>query len=174
MEYAVETLKVRNIIVLGHEHCFGAPANVDGAAQSDPNIESKIESKCESGALAPASWFVPIVQAAHRLEQRVFHDDAAYAEEARMDRDLIESLSTADALAGDDPEQLALLSVMQCLRNLRSDPDISQRESQGVLCLHGAYYNIETGRLLALHEGRKKFVPVATEVYAIALRATDR
>ena len=166
VEYAVETLKVRNIVVLGHEHCFGALAALSGAGEK--------ESKGGAGAQPTTGLFGSIVQAAHLIEHCVFHDDAAHADDSRIDRDLIESLPTPVARAADDPEQLALLSVLQCLRNLRADPNVSRREGQGALALHGAYYSLESRRLLALHEGRRRFVPVAAEVYAIALRTTDR
>ena len=137
VDYALETLKVRHIVVLGHARCGGVRAYLDGAAESG-----------SGAAPALAGWIGLIAPAARRLAVRP--GDCAAA------------------------EQLAHLSVMQSLDNLRGHPNISRREREGELRLHGAYFDIESARLLALHEGQGAFLPVAPEIYAMALRATDR
>jgi carbonic anhydrase len=58
-------------------------------------------------------------------------------------------------------EQLALASVAQGLVNLRGFPWIADRERQGNLRLHGAYFGIAAGTLLALDESSGRFEPVA-------------
>ncbi len=58
-------------------------------------------------------------------------------------------------------ERLALASVGQGLINLRSFPWIAERERQGKLALHGAYFGIASGALLALNEAHGSFVPVS-------------
>ena len=43
-----------------------------------------------------------------------------------------------------------MASIGQGLMNLRSFPWIAERERQGKLALHGAYFGIASGALLAL------------------------
>ncbi|SRR5579875_141117 len=58
-------------------------------------------------------------------------------------------------------ERLALASIIQGLANLRSFPWIAERERQGKLNLHGAYFGISKGSLLALDEQDGKFEPIS-------------
>jgi len=58
-------------------------------------------------------------------------------------------------------ERLARESVIQGLANLRSFPYIAAREAEGKLRLHGAYFGIIDGLLLALDEVSGAFLPVA-------------
>lgn len=58
-------------------------------------------------------------------------------------------------------ERLARESVIQGLANLRSFPYIAAREAEGKLKLHGAYFGIADGLLLALDEATGRFLPVA-------------
>jgi carbonic anhydrase len=64
---------------------------------------------------------------------------------------------------GDYVEQLARQSVIQGLANLRSFPYIAAREAEGKLKLHGAYFGIAEGLLLALNESTGTFLPVTAE-----------
>jgi carbonic anhydrase len=65
-------------------------------------------------------------------------------------------------------ERLALASISEGLINLRSFPWIAARERQGKLALHGAYFGIASGTLLALDEARGSFVPVSSEAHCTA------
>ncbi len=56
-------------------------------------------------------------------------------------------------------ERLALASIVQGLANLRTFPWIAEREQQGQLILHGAYFDITTGTLLALDGVSGRFEP---------------
>jgi carbonic anhydrase len=72
---------------------------------------------------------------------------------------------------GHDPfdtyvERLAQTSVIQGLANLRTFPFIKAREDEGKLKLHGAYFGIAEGRLLALDEATGEFLPVAGGTFA--------
>lgn len=62
---------------------------------------------------------------------------------------------------GDYVEKLALESVKQSLANLRTFPCVRTLEERGRLKLHGAYFGVATGRLLALDETTGGFEPVA-------------
>lgn len=54
-------------------------------------------------------------------------------------------IEPAGAPLDDYIERLALASIVQGLANLRTFPWIAEREQQGQLILHGAYFDISTG-----------------------------
>ncbi|PNG26876.1 carbonic anhydrase [Methylocella silvestris] len=66
-------------------------------------------------------------------------------------------------------ERLAFASIIQGLANLRTFPKIAALEKRGLLTLHGAYFGIAAGKLLALDEGTGRFEPVSSEVHAAVL-----
>jgi carbonic anhydrase len=66
-------------------------------------------------------------------------------------------------------ERLALASIVQGLANLRSFPSIVTLEQRGMLALHGAYFGIADGKLLALDEAKGTFEPVAEQAHREAL-----
>jgi carbonic anhydrase len=65
-------------------------------------------------------------------------------------------------------ERLALASVVQGLANLRSFPWIAARERQGKLALHGAYFGIASGALIAFDEASGSFAPISSEAHCAA------
>jgi carbonic anhydrase len=65
-------------------------------------------------------------------------------------------------------ERLALASIIQGLANLRSFPSIATLEQRGKLTLHGAYFSIVDGVLLALDEATGAFAPVAEQAHRAA------
>ena len=66
-------------------------------------------------------------------------------------------------------QRLELEAVKQGLRNLRSFPMIATLERRHYLHLHGAYFGVMDGRLLALDEASGTFSPVAGDAHAAAL-----
>lgn len=64
-------------------------------------------------------------------------------------------------------ERLSLASIIQGLANLRSFPAVTTLEERGHLSLHGAYFNISNGQLLALDEASGRFEAVAVEAHAV-------
>ncbi|ARN82380.1 carbonic anhydrase [Methylocystis bryophila] len=68
-------------------------------------------------------------------------------------------------------ERLELEAVKQGLRNLRTFPWIATLEKRHYLHLHGAYFGVMDGRLLALDEARNVFSEVAPMSHALALEA---
>lgn len=58
-------------------------------------------------------------------------------------------------------ERLAFESVRQSLINLRTFPCVRSLEEKGRLSLHGAYFGVADGRLLALDEAAGEFRPVS-------------
>jgi len=73
----------------------------------------------------------------------------------------------------DDPAYLQRLefeSIKQALRHLRDFPMIRDRELRGEIELHGAYFGVMDGRLLALDKARDEFTPVAERLHLAAAR----
>ncbi len=68
-------------------------------------------------------------------------------------------------------ERLELEAVKQGLRNLRTFPWIETLERRRYLHLHGAYFAVMDGRLLAFDEARNTFEEVAPKSHALALEA---
>jgi carbonic anhydrase len=66
-------------------------------------------------------------------------------------------------------ERLEFESIKQALRNLRSFPMINVLEQRHYLHLHGAYFGVMDGRLLALDETTGQFNPVAPAVHAASM-----
>lgn len=65
-------------------------------------------------------------------------------------------------------ERLALASIARGLVNLRSFPSIATLERRGKLSLHGAYFGISDGKLLALDEAAGRFEPIALPAHRAA------
>ena len=66
-------------------------------------------------------------------------------------------------------EALALESIKQSLVNLRSFPCIRTLEERGKLKLHGCYFGVMDGRLLAYDAATDAFQSIAGELHAAAL-----
>lgn len=86
----------------------------------------------------------------------------------------IKLLGPATALAGppDTPgyeQRLALASIKQSIVNLRSFACVRTLEERGQLQLHGAFFGVEDGRLLALDAASGEFRAIAADAHAGAL-----
>ncbi len=66
-------------------------------------------------------------------------------------------------------ERLSLASIIQGLANLRTFPAVANLEKRGILSLHGAYFGILEGKLLALDEPSGRFLPISEKAHAAAL-----
>lgn len=66
-------------------------------------------------------------------------------------------------------ERLAEASVKQSLDNLRSFPCVKILEEKGRLALHGAFFDVMSGKLRALNPATGKFAAIAAEAHAAAL-----
>jgi carbonic anhydrase len=86
-------------------------------------------------------WIRLIAPAARRLGQVPAAFDASYA------------------------QRLGLESVKQGLRNLRTFPKVAALERVEALKLHGAFFEIEDARLLALDEAGDEFVQIAAPAH---------
>jgi carbonic anhydrase len=73
-----------------------------------------------------------------------------------------------DPITPDYVERLAFESIKQGVANLRSFPWIATLEQRHYLSLHGAYFGVMDGRLLALDEASGEFSQVAPQAHAAA------
>lgn len=125
LEFAVQFLKVEEILVMGHGLCGGCAAalskQMDGAAHG------------EGGFIA--SWISILDDA--QAEVAAKHGTTSPAAERAME----------------------LAAVKVSLNNLRSFPCVREKEADGSLTLHGAFFAISDGLLHVLDEGSGEFEP---------------
>ena len=123
VEYAVEALGVRDIIVCGHSDCGAMkalmnPSMMDGM----PNV---------------AAW--------------LRHSAAA--------RQVVET-SYPELDPADRPRTAALENVVVQLNHLRTHPAVAACIARGELTLHGWYFDIHAGGVLALDGDTGQFRPI--------------
>ncbi len=136
LEFAVLSLAVEHIVVMGHASCGGVRAFVDNAGEAPPPGDFI------------GHWMSLIKPAAERVGPP----------EAPLDL---------------YAERLAKASIIHTLANLRTFPYVRERETHGQLALHGAYFGVADGRLLALDEKSGEFLPISEAAHAKAF-ATPR
>lgn len=125
LEFAVQFLKVEEIVVMGHGLCGGCAAalskQMQGAAHG------------EGGFIA--SWISML--------------DDSQAE-----------VSAKYGVTGREAEQaMEHAAVKVSLNNLRTFPYVTDKEANGSLTLHGAFFAISDGVLHILNEASGKFEP---------------
>jgi carbonic anhydrase len=135
LEFAVASLKVEHIVVMGHASCGGVRAYVEAA--NDPHRAPPLPGDFIG------LWMSLIKPVAEKLGQP---------------QEPLELYT----------ERLAKASIMHTLGNLRSFPYVREREASGQLILHGAYFGISDGKLLALDEQTGVFLPIAEVLHAQA------
>ncbi len=125
LEFAVQFLKVEEILVMGHGLCGGCAAALtramDGAAHG------------EGGFIA--SWISMLDEA--QAEVAAKHGTSGAAAERAME----------------------LAAVKVSLANLRTFPCVQEKEGDGSLTLHGAFFAISDGILHVLDEASGAFEP---------------
>ncbi|WP_455476185.1 carbonic anhydrase [Bartonella sp. B17] len=127
IEYAVQFLGVKHIVVLGHACCGGISSALKGACkslQSDDFIGQWIN------LLAPAAKVVVSDKSMTMTEQQT---------------------------------ALERLSIHDSLKNLEIFPWIKARKDQGILTLHGAWFDISNGQLWAMNPETGSFVCMKDE-----------
>lgn len=63
-------------------------------------------------------------------------------------------------------ERLGKAAIIHTLTNLRTFPYVREREASGKLVLHGAYFGVADGRLLALDKEQGVFLPIREAAHA--------
>jgi carbonic anhydrase len=123
LEFGVQALKVKHIVVLGHAFCGGIRAFAD-----------------EQEPLSPGDfigrWMSQIAPAAASLGPRRHEEGHAYL------------------------HRLEFASVELSLQNLMSFPCVRILVERGKLALHGAYFGVDSGRLLVRNPATGTFEPV--------------
>ncbi len=114
IEFAVKSLNVEHVIVLGHSNCGGIQALMSGEGITENRFE----------------FIGPWLRIAHRARDKV----------------LVELSQKPRTLQTRACEQAAILVSLE---NLLSFPWIRARVDQGSLALHGWYFEIDTGEMLA-------------------------
>ena len=120
LEFGVRKLNVEHLIVLGHAHCGGIRALLEGDMQKEDVFISE--------------W-MGIADAAREQVNLEFADAGSAARHRACE------------------QQAILIS----LRNLMTFSWIRERVEQGMLSLHGWYFDIERGELLGYDTSAKQF-----------------
>jgi carbonic anhydrase len=136
IEFAVKNLEVEHIIVMGHSHCGGIEALMQGEGITQSHYEFI------------GAW----VRIAKRARDWVL-------------RELPEEPPAVQARAC---EQVAILVSLD---NLLSFPWIRERVDKNTLALHGWYFDIDIGELLAYSAETKTFLSLVSG--AVSDDATD-
>lgn len=120
LEFAVQALRVKHIVVMGHGRCGGVHAFV--RRSRNPGLEDD--------ALSPGDfigkWMTLISPAAESLPAQEDESDHDYA------------------------ERLALSSIRNSIENLLTFPCVNILHGRGKLQLHGAMFDVTTGLLKTL------------------------
>jgi carbonic anhydrase len=115
LEFAVQSLKVKHIVVMGHGRCGGIRAAL--MPGSEPLSPGDFIGK----------WMSLVAPAAEAVSGNTM------------------------MTATERQTALERISIRYSIANLRSFPDVRLLESQGLLSLHGAWFDISTGELWAMN-----------------------
>jgi len=133
IEYAVRTLAVSHVIVLGHAQCGG----IQGL------IRLRTGQKAEDDFVSP--W---VSIAGSALDPYINGADGTERNKADAER-LIQQ-----------PEVVERAAVRTSVDNLLTFPFVRERVENGTLSLHGWWFNLEDGELWAIDPKSKFFKPV--------------
>ena len=124
IQFAVEALNVKRIIIMGHEKCGGIRGLMQGY---QPTREIDFI----------GTW----MKIMEPVKQRVLKQLAACS---------VEEQNRACELG----------SIIMSLNNLRSFPWVKEREEKGEIALHGWYFDMSQGALLAYSDRSDAFLPM--------------
>jgi carbonic anhydrase len=121
IEFAINSLEVSNVVVMGHGRCGGIRAALDPEAK--PLDAGDFIGKWMS-MLGPVSAQVG---------------------------------SNQLLTAGERQTALERISIRNSIANLRTFPYVQRREDEGVLAVHGAWFDISTGELWVMNSDSGDF-----------------
>ncbi len=124
IQYAIEALNVKRVIIMGHEKCGGIRALMQGY---QPSRELDFIGK----------W-MKIVEP--------------------VKRQVLQQLT--DCTVEEQNRACELGAVIMSVNNLRSFPWVAEREARGEIALHGWYFDMSNGALLAYSERSGTFLPM--------------
>lgn len=130
LEYGVRILKVRDIIVLGHQQCGGIRALLEGV----PDLAEK------NGGTG-SQFVIPWVNMAVRARDKILRE--------------MPNATIQQQINACEEE-----SIKVSLENLMTFPWIKERVDAGNLGLHGWYFDLETGFLTVYDAEQGEFKPL--------------
>jgi carbonic anhydrase len=133
IEFAVKSLNVEYIIILGHSGCGGIRALMDGEGITASNFEFI------------GAW----VTIARSAREQVLREHAG-------EPDAVQTRACEHG------------AIALSLENLMTFPWIRERVEAGKLELHGWYFDIDAGQLLAYSAETGKFAPLVAKAAAVA------
>ncbi|MCL6229119.1 carbonic anhydrase [Bartonella bilalgolemii] len=137
IEFAVQLLKVKHIVILGHAHCGGIRNVLNGKCTSLSSESSDLSSDDFIGR-----WMSLLFPAG----------------EAVTKNKLITPLERQTALER--------LSIRYSLQNLETFPWLKKRKDQGLLTIHGAWFDIANGELWSMKRETGDFIRVESGTFA--------
>ncbi|WP_455479357.1 carbonic anhydrase [Bartonella sp. B23] len=131
LEYAVQLLEVKHIIVLGHAYCGGV------------NTALKETYRSLTSDDFIGQWINLLVPAAKKI------------------------VSNKALTVREQQTTLEQLSICHSLKNLETFPWIKIRKDQGILTLHGAWFDISSGELWTIEQETGHFIRVEVENFEV-------
>ena len=128
LEFAVQALKVKHIVVMGHGRCGGINAYLQH--MEDP----------ETAPLSPGNFigkWISMLDEPAQSEAFKCHHDKPMDEKQRA---------------------LEEVSIRHSIQNVRSFPCVNILQSRNQIQVHGAWFDISTGELWVLDEEKGKFI----------------
>ena len=135
LEYAVKHLQVRDIIVMGHACCGGIHALVKARARY---LAGELRREAEEDEFI-GPWVSVAVRAIEKVEE--------------LDR----KAGGPGLSSADKARACELWSVRFSLENLLTFPWVREAVDEGRLCLHGWYFDLQSGELLEYDEESESF-----------------
>lgn len=131
LEYAVQLLEVKHIVVFGHAHCGGISTALEWVDKSLASASNDFIGQ----------WINLLTLAAKTV--------------------------VGNKLLTPSEQHTALeqLSICHSLKNLETFPWIKTRKEQGLLTLHGVWFDISSGALWSMEQKTGRFMPIEVESF---------